>query len=378
MNKKLSCLRKEFFEKISIQNNVHIQFVLIIHIVQDVIELINKINAIGNISLLIPVPYSLDPIALKKLKEYPTLFPSLEELVDEKYLMSAMQQYLSKDKPIIIIEIGGYFAKILPLLKGKYNILGAVEDTEFGHRQYQSVEKTLFFPVFSVARSSLKATEDALIGKSCIFSVERILRLEGHILNAQTALVIGYGKIGSSIAKILKQRQVNVIVYDIDPIKRLLALSDGYAIPDKKFSLKKADLIFGATGNNPILTKEYYQLKNNVMLISCSSKQVEFNIPLLNKSFSHKKVNYHLDCYLFKEKVIYVMNEGFPVNFSGEKSLVGAVIALVQAEILVCIQHIIAKRNSPKIHTVSDKIKKELAAQWLKFFCCKESGTYEI
>lgn len=379
MNEKLKKAREKFFNSIATdESNQRVQFVLLIHLVQDSVEFIQKIEKIGDIVLLIAIPYSLDLKVLDNLKAYNVVQANLTDLYQETFLFNIFEKFVCRTQPVILIEIGGYFSKIALELRKYYTVLGIVEDTEFGHRQYVNIQKNLSFPVFSVARSSLKATEDALVGKSCIFSLEKILRNEGHILNAQTALVIGYGKIGASLSRILRQHHVHVLVYDENPIKRLLALSEGYPVPDKKLGLSKADLILGATGNLSINAAEYNLLKNNAILISCSSKQAEFDLKALKTHFICKKISAYLDSYLVKEKNIYIMNDGCPINFSEEKSLVGSVISLIQAEIIMGVMKILEKKLEHKIHYISENERKELAAQWLEHFCNKESGVYEF
>lgn len=374
MEKKVAIIRKNFFNQIAV-NAHHIQFVLLIHIVKDSIEFINKIEKIGNIAVLIAIPYSLDEKILKKLKKYNIVKAKLEHLYQETYLFEIFKTYVCKTTPVILVEIGGYFAKIAQKISDYYSLLGIIEDTEFGHRKYLDIQHNLAFPVISVARSSLKLAEDALIGKSCIFAIEKILRNEGHILNAQTALVIGYGKIGSSVARTLRQHHLHVLVYDNNPIKRLLALSEGYPVPSKGMALRQAHFILGATGNFSITSSEYYQLKNNAILISCSSKQAEFDMKTL-KNFSNKKVNNYLDGYYINKKIIYMMNDGCPINFSEEKSLVGTIISLIQAEIIMGIKKILEENLEANVYYISEEIRKELASQWLNYFCDEKSGTY--
>lgn len=64
------------------------------------------------------------------------------------------------------MEIGGYFAPVLQDLRTEFaqDFLGVVEDTEIGHRRYQEAQP-LPCPVVSVARSTLKAAEDSLVGR---------------------------------------------------------------------------------------------------------------------------------------------------------------------------------------------------------------------
>lgn len=70
-------------------------------------------------------------------------------------------------------------------------------------------------PVISVARSPLKDPEDYLVGQSVVFSTEAVMRGRGDILHGRPSLVIGFGKLGSSIARLLQAKGVHVTVLDI-------------------------------------------------------------------------------------------------------------------------------------------------------------------
>ncbi|WP_419620391.1 hypothetical protein, partial [Thiolapillus sp.] len=78
-------------------------------------------------------------------------------------------------------------------------------------------------PVFSAARSPLKDNEDFLIGQSIVFSTDALLRECGSLLQYSSCSVLGYGKVGSSIAHHLLMRGIKPCVYEVDPQLQLKA-----------------------------------------------------------------------------------------------------------------------------------------------------------
>jgi adenosylhomocysteinase len=130
---------------------------------------------------------------------------------------------------LVLLDVGGYFASALAHVCARFSgeLVGVVEDTENGHRRYAALEK-IPCPVFGVARSPLKDPEDFLVGQSITFSAEALIRSWGDILNGRNAAVIGYGKLGRSIATMLHAKHVVVTVFDCDPVKRAQALSQGF------------------------------------------------------------------------------------------------------------------------------------------------------
>lgn len=136
-----------------------------------------------------------------------------------------------KDGPLLIVDIGGYFAKAVPKIcamvqSGK--IIGIVEDTENGHQRYFAALRDHDVAVWSVARSTLKQTEDYNVGKSLVRAADSIMRkdLMQRLEDYACIGVIGFGKIGSSIAQHLRSLNVaQVCVYDWDPVILMRAAS---------------------------------------------------------------------------------------------------------------------------------------------------------
>lgn len=97
--------------------------------------------------------------------------------------------------------------------------IAGVEDTENGFRRYLELGKPpcpVLRPVsrFSVARSPLKEPEDYLVGQSVVFSTEALIRSGSDILQGGAACVIGFGKLGSSIARTLHVKHVREALED--------------------------------------------------------------------------------------------------------------------------------------------------------------------
>src|SRR5262249_32631262 len=146
------------------------------HLLPDRPTFLAALGKIVAISRIVAIPYSINrDVQNTVAKSYRVDLFTLEEMEVGEVLIEAFSQDMQKLKsPMAIMEIGGYYARFGNRLRTTYGerFWGAVEDTEGGHRRYEK-EGHLTFPVVSVARSSLKRVEDALIGPSVMFSVER-------------------------------------------------------------------------------------------------------------------------------------------------------------------------------------------------------------
>lgn len=384
MRNALKRYRHKFFQEIAAMvSKKDVQFVIITHILPDRPEVLSAIETISPIALVIAIPYSIEKPTYAALKNsYNIVSPSLEELTNKEYLLTCILNNIDVNKPVIILEIGGYTAQIIQELKAKLGtkLIGVIEDTETGHRQFERLS-SLPCPVISVARSPLKETEDFLVGSSCLFSTERLIRSAGFLLECKRALILGFGKVGRGLAHALLRSGCQVCVYDTNPIRRILALSEGFQIPNKQAALQQSDLIFGATGNYSVGEDDFTYLKKGALLISCSSKKIEFDLECLNKHYQHEDIFENFTKFSPKnsnkvEHHFYLLAEGAPINFL-DGAVIGPVLTLIQAEIIYAIKTICSLQENNGLFTITEEERKLLANKWLEYFCDDKSGNYQ-
>jgi adenosylhomocysteinase len=348
------------------------------HLLRDRPAFLSALGKIANISRVIAIPYSVEPEAEREVAQsYRVSRFTLEEMKHGEVLFDVcMNDIEASATPLGILEIGGYFAQVGNSLRTAHGrrFLGSVEDTEAGHRRYLE-ESPLNFPVVSVARSSLKRVEDTLIGPSVLFSVERFVRKMGHVLSGVEVGVLGYGKIGASVARAAAARGCRVLVYDVNPQKRLLALADGFRIPDRERLLKNAEIIIGATGVESLSRQDFHSLRDNVILASASSRKIEFDLDGLNQ-FEHREsgaVKGVKEYRISPTHKICLLYDGEPVNFV-DGAVVGPLLALVQAEMILALRTLTNSQDSLGLLTVSDEEREALSHQWIAHFATVDGG----
>jgi adenosylhomocysteinase len=374
-----TAIRQRFLEGIATRiGRLPVQLLVLTHLLEDRPVLVEALHRIAPIAALIGVEYSNRPKVVAELeRSHRVLTPRLEELCDPEILETMTVEAIEPDRAVVICEIGGYFAPILRRLQLRLGekLIGAIEDTEAGHRAYQfsAENEGLPCPVFSLARSPLKRPEDALIGVSCVFSVDRILRDAGMLLDTREALVLGYGKIGRGVALALRNRHCHVSVFDVAPVHRALALAEGFAVPHLARAVQRADLILGTTGTCSLDEPTLASCKPGAVLASCSSKDVEFDTCSLRRNY---RVEFHSDSLTtFKRDsgALHLLYDGRPVNFR-DGAVVGPFLTLVQGELLVAISEIVERAAETGLHEVSELSRELVATRWLESFCDEESG----
>lgn len=274
-----------------------------------------------------------------------------------------------KGQPFVLLDIGGYFSSSLHAIARKFgrHLIGVVEDTENGIQRYEELPD-LPCRVYHVARSPLKTPEDFLVGQSIVFSVEALLREQGDILHGRTACVIGYGKLGRSIANLLHNRHVRVVIHDKSRITSVEALSHGFPVaPTLKQALRGAGLVFCATGQISLTAEDFTLVDGGAYIATVTSSDDELQLQGLKASYEMQQVSEYASRYRNKDHVFYILNRGQAVNFI-HGAAVGPFIYLVQAEILACIQKLARGATTPGLCEACVATRDRIAGVWYEHF----------
>ncbi|TJZ42872.1 adenosylhomocysteinase [Streptomyces piniterrae] len=324
---------------------------LVTHLLPERPGFVRAVAAMSRLRAVLPKPKSITPAAQRE--------------VEKAIPVDTLSRELFADPDAAL----DYFAPALAELHARFSgqILGVIEDTENGHRRYQDLDK-LPCPVVSVARSPLKDPEDFLVGQSVVFCTEAVMRGRGDILHGRPALVIGFGKLGSSIARLLHAKGVQVTVHDIDPVRRTQALSQGFTVArDREDALRGAGLVLCATGAISLHGEDFGHLRNGAYVATVTSSEDELELSSLPDVYTRTTAGEHITRYQTTGHFFYLANGGNAVNFLHGAS-VGPFIFLVQAEILAGIRMLTRGDLAPGIHEADADDRAAIAATWLSYF----------
>jgi adenosylhomocysteinase len=335
---------------------------------------LRAIARVATVAAVLPKPKSVNEAALAEITgEMPVDRLERAAFADGERALAYLESRVAGQN-VVLLDVGGYFAPALAHLCAHFSgrIAGVVEDTENGHQRYLALAGTLGklpCPVLSVARSPLKDPEDYLVGQSVTFSAEALIRSRGDILHGRPAAVIGYGKLGRSIAAMLHAKHVAVTVYDRDPVRRAQALSQGYrSAPQLAGALARAGLIVCATGNLALGEEDFALIANGAYIASVTSSDDELELAALDGLYERTPTGEHITRYARTGHYFYVLADGNAVNFLHGAS-VGAFIFLVQAEILAALARLAhADALEPGLHELEAIDRSFIAATWLHYF----------
>jgi adenosylhomocysteinase len=347
------------------------------HCVPDVKVFLRALNVHAPIQALIPKPKSVDDTVAAELSvDFPVHKWKREDIQRDPGII---ENLLNKaPHPCVLFDIGGWFAPIAKHLKARFTdkLLGIVEDTENGHQKYEKLGD-VGVPIVSVARSPLKQNEDFLVGQSILFSCDAILRNAGFNVEYQTCAVLGFGKIGSSIAQHLLLRGVKPWVFDIAPVSRIAASNRMCLIPPRDEILASADIIFCATGKISLRPDDFRRLKPGCVICSVTSADDELDLSGLHK-YAHETVKEHIDKYTSFGNYFYLINKGNAANFVHNPAL-GSYIHLVRAEMMFAL-NVITRGHLPtnEIQILSADDRDVVANAWLKTYADDATGHHDL
>lgn len=341
---------------------------VVTHILPDRSALLRAIGKASRLSWLLAKPRSIDQATRKQLAPHYPMEIAQRRFTDPEAAATRLSA-CADGRPLIILDMGGYFASVADRLMGLYapGLLGIVEDTENGHQKYERGALQAC-PVISIARSLLKNPEDFLVGQSIVFSAEALLRERGDILHGRTACVIGYGKLGRSIANLLHARHVRTVVFDLDQVKRVEALSHGFAVTNiLEPALQGAGLVFCATGNTSLRRQDFALLEDGAYVATVTSSDDELELDELHRRYRMQRISRHITCCWRAGHYFYLMNHGQAVNFI-HGAAVGPFIYLIQAELLVSLARLSHGNIAPGITENDSSVRARIAQIWLEHF----------
>ncbi|MGW1098411.1 adenosylhomocysteinase [Streptomyces sp. NPDC002455] len=342
---------------------------LITHLLPERPSFVRAVAAASQLRVVLPKPKSVSIPAQREVEKFAQCAALSRELFSDPQSSVDFLESRAPGEDVVLLDVGGYFAPTLGAVCDRFSgrILGVVEDTENGHRRYANIEKPPC-PVISVARSPLKDPEDFLVGQSVVFSTEALMRARGDILHGRPALVLGFGKLGSSIARLLHAKGVQVTVYDIDPVRRTQALSQGFTVArDREVALHDAGLVLCATGAVSLRSEDFSALRNGAYVATVTSSEDELDLDGLPDVYTRTPSGDHVTRYQTTGHYFYLLNGGNAVNFLHGAS-VGPFIFLIQAEILASIRMLSHGTLGGGMHEVTPADRATVASTWLSYF----------
>ncbi|MDO8426557.1 MAG: adenosylhomocysteinase [Deltaproteobacteria bacterium] len=247
------------------------------------------------------------------------------------------------------------------------NVIGSTEETTTGVIRLKSLaaNKILKFPVIAVNDASTKHFFDNRYGTGQS-TLDGILRSTNRLFAGSTFVVCGYGWCGKGVAMRAKGMGSNVVVTEIDPLKALEAVMDGFRVMPMAEAAKIGDMFCTVTGNLNVIRKEHFvKMKDGALVCNSGHFNVELDlVGLKSLSKGKKVVRDFVEEYTLKSgRKVCVLGEGRLINLAAAEGHPASVMDMSFANQALAADFLVKKgRNLNKqVYTVPEEIDKEIA-----------------
>jgi adenosylhomocysteinase len=246
-------------------------------------------------------------------------------------------------------------------------VIGGTEETTTGVLRLRAMAKdgSLKYPVISVNDALTKHLFDNRYGTGQS-TIDGILRATNLLLAGLKFVVAGYGWCGRGIAMRAKGLGADVIVTEINPVRGLEAVMDGFRVMPMAEAAKIGDIFVTATGNKAVLAHEHFErMKDGAVFCNSGHFNVEIDIPALEKLSKGKKpARPFVDEYAMKDgRRLYLLGEGRLINLASAEGHPAAVMDMSFANQALSAEYLIqhAKELGPQVYPVPEPIDRQIA-----------------
>ena len=251
-------------------------------------------------------------------------------------------------------------------------IIGSTEETTTGIIRLRSLEKSggLLFPVIAVNDADTKHLFDNRYGTGQS-TVDGIIRATNILMAGKIVVVAGYGWCGRGVAMRAKGLGANVVITEVDPVKALEAVMDGFSVEPMKSAARKGDIFVTLTGDISVLGGEHFKLmKDGVIVANSGHFNVEIDIDCL-KAMSKKKrlIRTGVEEYTLKDgRRINLLGEGRLVNLACAEGHPAVVMDMSFANQALAAEYLVKNHGSleRKVYRMPVEIDRDIARLKLK------------
>ncbi len=277
-------------------------------------------------------------------------------------------------KPQITMDDGADLVSTLhskrrPLLK---KIIGGTEETTTGVIRLRSMEenKVLAYPIIAINDAQTKYLFDNRYGTGQS-TIDGILRATNILIAGCNFVVCGYGWCGRGIARRAQGMGARVIITEVDALRALEAVMDGYQVLPLREAAKIGELFVTSTGDTGVLRIEHFKLmKDGAILANAGHFNVEIDIPALEKIAQRKRrTRSFVDEYtLANGNRINLLGEGRLINLAAAEGHPAMVMDMSFSNQALSVEYLVKHGQSltKRVYSVPEKIDRKIALLKLK------------
>jgi adenosylhomocysteinase len=247
------------------------------------------------------------------------------------------------------------------------DMIGGTEETTTGviRLRAMAADGALAFPVVAVNDAMTKHFFDNRYGTGQS-TIDGIVRATNILLAGTTFVVAGYGWCGRGLASRARGMGANVVVTEVDPLKALEAVMDGFRVMPMVEAAKIGEIFVTVTGDLNVIDKHHFEVMRDGAIVANSGHfNVEINLPALEKLSTGKTlVRPFVEQYQLKDgRQIHILGEGRLINLAAAEGHPASVMDMSFANQALAAEYML--RNADKlektVYSVPDEIDQEIA-----------------
>ncbi len=340
------------------------------HLYDDTLRLLLTSHQFFPVDVVIGIGYSGKKHVVEALQSQGirVLTPGFHEL--EETIQTELKQCLERCREaghqLLLHEVGGYAITCLHqhYREDCHLVRGGIEITKQGVWAARRIDD-LLIPQLNCAETRLKEIEGDYVGDAVVSSLDVILREMGYALAGRLALVNGYGWVGRGVCRSLRAKNLVVAAHDVDVIKKVALKLDGFLLRDELSQLDQVSMVIGASGVCSITSEVIDRLGDRTLLVSASSKNIEIDLDYLHHQAQWIEfVHPHVQAYHLGDRILYLVNQGYPVNFVGS-SVPDEIVEFLFAEALILLDQLVSQDFPPGTFPLAPELEEVPAQVWL-------------
>ena len=248
-------------------------------------------------------------------------------------------------------------------------IIGTTEETTTGLVRLRALEKSgrMTWPAIAVNDAQTKHFFDNRYGTGQS-TLDGVIRATNILLAGRTIVVVGYGWCGKGVAMRGRGMGANIIVTEINPIRAIEAVMDGFRVMPMEEAAAVGDVFITVTGNHHVVdTHHFEKMKDGAIVANSGHFDVELNlVGLAEMSDSKTEVRPFVDEYKLKGsgKSVVVLGEGRLINLAAAEGHPASVMDMSFANQALSAEYLVKNKGTlaPGLHLLPEAVDQEIAA----------------
>ena len=368
----LRLIRERFAQEKPLQG---VRLVACAHVTTETANLVRALQAAGAETVLIASnPLSTqDDVAASLVADWNVPVYAIKGETTETY--NRHVRTALDTRPQVIIDDGSDV--VATLLKERPDqiaeLIGSTEETTTGIVRLRAMEASgaLAFPAMAVNDAQTKHFFDNRYGTGQS-TLDGIIRATNILLAGRTMVVIGYGWCGKGVALRARGMGANVVVTEINPIKAVEAVMDGFRVMPVQEAASIGDIFVTVTGNRHVIDGQHFaRMKDGAIVCNSGHFDLELNLVALREMAGDPL---ELRPFVEEYKVestgnrIIVLGEGRLINLAAAEGHPASVMDMSFANQALSVEYLVKNRGhmKPGVHMLPQEVDTEIASLKLR------------